>query len=147
MNPRIWRLIFISLYLSMLEKNFDSRIKKIHFRVRADVFGYSSFKNTGMDQRCCGYELNEICTPCQYIMYLKQIHHGRLMRKFVVGSFDRPSQQLSHRIHLKILGLEVGMSSRDLGCFETNKKWNKTERLFFTPQLFVRDIKMSNFFK
>ncbi|KAF0993417.1 hypothetical protein HZS_2349 [Henneguya salminicola] len=109
MNPIIWLLYFISLYLSKSEKVFDSIINKIDFRVVTDIFGYSSFRNTGMNQKCCGNSLKEICDPCQYIMYLTQIIKGHVTREFEVGTFNRPSQQLKQRIRLKILGLGVKM--------------------------------------
>ncbi|KAF0990579.1 hypothetical protein HZS_4240 [Henneguya salminicola] len=107
MNPLIYVFFFISIYLLISEQIFDSIIEKIDFRVDCDIFGYSSFRNTGMNQKCCGKELKKICDPCQYIMYLNQIMNGRVTREFKIGSFKRPSQQLNQRFQFKTLGWKV----------------------------------------
>ncbi|KAF0990401.1 hypothetical protein HZS_7666 [Henneguya salminicola] len=111
MNPQIMMLFYILFYLSKTDNVFDSSIKNMGIRVVSDVFGYSSFRNTGMDQKCCGQELEKICTPCQYIMYLIQIINDFEIREFEVGYFNRPSQKLNQKIHSKILISRVKMVS------------------------------------
>ncbi|KAF0993400.1 hypothetical protein HZS_2256 [Henneguya salminicola] len=109
MIQKKWMLFFISLYLSMIEMILDSSFENIEFKVSAFVFGYSSFRNTGVNQKCCGDEKKKICDPCRYVVFLNQIMNGGLIMEFRVGSFTRQSQQLNQRLHFKILGSSAKM--------------------------------------